>query len=256
MSHLFLCNFCPRLLKLFQLRTSFTWTTAIPYTLRGLPCVLAHVPILGWARLLKHLLSHNGTVSHHHFIYFLATSVAHGSFQGRDWMWAAGVAMLDPFNPLCGAGDWTCASTATLSTAVGFVTHYATGGNSNHHHFSCVGQHVIFSTPVKLVIRHLLHNSTTPLHCVPPVKPKEKWYDHKIPNLVLLQLKLGFPYFSHSLSTPQAPLWRSASERTLTIHSLIHLIRGYVHQLSVFSHPLSLNGLSSTNSVQFVVVST
>lgn len=70
-----------------------------------------------------------------------------------------------------------------------------------HHHFSLVGQHIIFSVPVKLV-RRLLHNSTlsltSPVSFAPPVKPREKWYDRKVSPLALFQLKLDFPYFSQS----------------------------------------------------------
>ena len=42
-------------------------------------------------------------------------------------------AMLDPFNPLCWAGEWTYISTATQAAAVGFLTPWATVGISNTH---------------------------------------------------------------------------------------------------------------------------
>ena len=45
-------------------------------------------------------------------------------------------------------------------------------------------------------------------------------------------------HFFQSLPIPQTPPSRLVNERTLIIHSLIHLIQGYIHQLSMFSHSI------------------
>ena len=59
----------------------------------------------------------------------MATSMAYGGSQARDWipataaMYAAAVAKADSFNPLHQAGDQTCTSAATWNAAVRCLTH-------------------------------------------------------------------------------------------------------------------------------------
>ena len=61
----------------------------------------------------------------------MATLLASGSSQARDWIQAAAVtyaSAAQSFNPLHWARDWTCTSTVTQAAAVKFLTHCTTVG--------------------------------------------------------------------------------------------------------------------------------
>ena len=71
----------------------------------------------------------------------MATPTAYGSSWDRDWIWATAanctvaVAMLDHFNTLHWARNWTHISTVIQTLAVGFLSYCATVGTPVHSHF-------------------------------------------------------------------------------------------------------------------------
>ena len=82
----------------------------------------------------------------------MATPAAYGSSGARDWIWAAAVAMPDPFNPLFQAGDRT-------SSAVGFFS------------FLFLGLHVWRVEIPRLVVAAGLHHSHGNTRSKPRLRP-------------------------------------------------------------------------------------